>query len=435
MLALLALPALAATPQELHAAGLAASAAKDSATAAAKFTECAALDPAFAPCQWELGWVSWGRNDWTDVVQRWQRVKAAGGDQPGLAGYLAQAQAHVDALAKAKATPPAARPPLPAGFTLRVRAVGDLMIGSDFPAATFPPGGADHALDAVKDLLSDADLTFGNLEGPLCDGGTTTKCKPGENCYAFRTPTKYATTFRDAGFDVVSIANNHAEDFGPTCRKATMDALDAAGLAWSGTPGTVATNEVNGARIATIAFHTNPNSNFVNDAREVEALVKAASATHDLVFVSFHGGAEGSKAAHVPNGPEKFYSENRGDLRAFARTAVGAGADLVLGHGPHVWRGLELVDGHLVAYSMGNFATYGLFRLEGALGTSAVLEVTLGPDGRLVTGKLLPTLQANGGLPAPDPAGKVIPMVRDLSTTDFGATAPQIDDDGTIRPR
>jgi hypothetical protein len=157
--------------------------------------------------------------------------------------------------------------------------------------------------------------------------------------------------------------------------------------------------------------------------------------THDLVFVSFHGGAEGSKAAHVPNGPEKFYSENRGDLRAFARTAVGAGADLVLGHGPHVWRGLELVDGHLVAYSMGNFATYGLFRLEGALGTSAVLEVTLGPDGRLVTGKLLPTLQANGGLPAPDPAGKVIPMVRDLSTTDFGATAPQIDDDGTIRPR
>jgi poly-gamma-glutamate capsule biosynthesis protein CapA/YwtB (metallophosphatase superfamily) len=309
------------------------------------------------------------------------------------------------------------------------------MIGSDFPAPTFPPAGAEHALDAVKDLLADADLTFGNLEGPLCDGGTTTKCKPGENCYAFRTPTRFAATYRDAGFDLASIANNHAEDFGPSCRKQTMDALDGVGIAWSGTPGTVATREVNGAKVGMVAFHTNPNSNYVNDPREVEALVRAASATHDLVIVSFHGGAEGSKAGHVPRGGETFYGENRGDLRAFARTAIGAGADLVLGHGPHVWRGLELVDGHLVAYSLGNFATYGLFRLEGALGTSAVLEVTLGPDGRLVTGKLLPTLQANGGLPAPDPAAKVVGMVRDLSAADFPDTAPVIDTDGAIRPR
>jgi poly-gamma-glutamate capsule biosynthesis protein CapA/YwtB (metallophosphatase superfamily) len=431
---LLAASALAATPQELHAAGLAAAQAKDPSTAAAKFGECAALDPAFLPCQWELGWVAWAKSDWEQVVTRWRKVRDGGGDQAGLAGYLAQAEAHVAAIAAAKATT-GTRPPLPAGFTLRLRAVGDLMIGSDFPAPTFPPAGAEHALDAVKDLLADADLTFGNLEGPLCDGGTTTKCKPGENCYAFRTPTRFAATYRDAGFDLASIANNHAEDFGPSCRKQTMDALDGVGIAWSGTPGTVATREVNGAKVGMVAFHTNPNSNYVNDPREVEALVRAASATHDLVIVSFHGGAEGSKAGHVPRGGETFYGENRGDLRAFARTAIGAGADLVLGHGPHVWRGLELVDGHLVAYSLGNFATYGLFRLEGALGTSAVLEVTLGPDGRLVTGKLLPTLQANGGLPAPDPAAKVVGMVRDLSAADFPDTAPVIDTDGAIRPR
>lgn len=432
---LLALPAAADdTPAALHAAGLAAAQAKDPATAAATFAACAQLDPSFLPCQWELGWVAWAKNDWAGAAERWRRVRDGGDDPPGLAGYLALAEAHVAALAAARAAT-GSRPPLPPGFTLRLRAVGDLMIGSDFPSPTFPPAGAEHALDAVKDLLADADLTFGNVEGPLCDGGTTTKCKPGENCYAFRTPTRFAATFRDAGLDLASIANNHAEDFGLACREQTMAALAGAGIAWSGTPGTVATREVNGAKVGMVAFHTNPNSNYVNDPREVEALVRAAAATHDLVIVSFHGGAEGSKAGHVPRGGETFYGENRGDLRAFARTAVAAGADLVLGHGPHVWRGLEVVDGRLVAYSLGNFATYGLFRLDGPLGISAVLEVTLGPDGRFVAGKLLPTLQANGGIPAPDPAAAVVGIVRDLSAADFPETAPVIGADGSIRPR
>ncbi len=435
MFPVFAAAALAATPQELHQAGLAAAQAKDAATAGAKFAECAAVDPAFLPCQWELGWVSYARNDWAGAVERWRKVRDGGGQQDGLAGYLEQAEAHLSAVSAARAVASEPRAPLPEGFRLRLRAVGDVMIGSDFPTAVFPPAGLDHALDGVKDLLTDADLTFANLEGPLCDGGATNKCKEGENCYAFRTPTRAAATFRDAGIDVASIANNHAEDFGPVCRKQTMTALDGVGIAWSGTPGTVAVREVNGARVAMLAFHTNPNSNFVNDHAEVAALVKAAAATADLVIVSFHGGAEGGKAAHVPNGVEKFYSENRGDLRSFARTAVGAGADLVLGHGPHVWRGLELVDGHLVAYSMGNFATYGRFNLSGALGVSGVLEVTLGPDGRLVTGKLLPTLQTGAGVPASDPEGKVIPMVRDLSTADFADGAPVIEADGTFRPR
>lgn len=432
--ALLLSTARAASPQELHAQGLAAAQAKDGATAAARFAACAEADPSFLPCQWELGWVAWGRNDWAGAAERWRRVRDGGGDQPGLAGYLEQAEAHVAALAAAKVAP-AARPPLPDGFRLRLRAVGDLMIGSDFPSAAFPPAGLDHALDGVKDLLSDADLTFGNLEGPLCDGGSTNKCKDGENCYAFRTPTKAAPTYRDAGFDLLSIANNHAEDFGPACRQQTMKALDDAGIAWSGTPGSVAVREVNGARVAMVAFHTNPNSNYVNDLAEVAALVKGAAASADLVIVSFHGGAEGAKAAHVPSGVEKFYSENRGDLRSFARTAIGAGADLVLGHGPHVWRGLEVVDGHLVAYSMGNFATYGRFNLSGPLGISGVLEVTLGPDGKLVSGKLLPTAQTGAGIPGRDEAARVVPMVKELSEADFPGAAPVIETDGTFRPR
>ena len=432
---LLASLATAATPQELLAQGTAAVAAKDPVTARAAFQACVDQAPDDADCRWELGWVLWNDFDWTGVVDQWSRVEALDPTRKDLAIYLGQARAHVAVRELAAATPGTPRPPLPPGTTLRLRAVGDLMIGTDYPSPNFPPLGPEHELDEVADLLRDADLTFGNLEGPLCDGGTTEKCKPGENCYAFRTPTRYAPTFASAGLDLLSNANNHAEDFGPECRLQTEAAVTAAGMVVSGRPGTFALREVNGHQVAVVAFHTNPNSNFLNDDREVETLVRAARARADWVVVSFHGGAEGSKATHVPDHAEMFYDENRGHLRHFARVAVAAGADLVLGHGPHVWRGLELVDGHLVVYSMGNFATFGSFRLTGPMGFSGVLEVTLGPDGRLVSGRLLPTLQHDGGIPGPDPAGQVIAAVRELNAADFPQTAPTLTAEGTLLPR
>lgn len=432
--------ALAAdTPATLLAQGMAAQRSGDSALALTKYQACLTMDPANASCHWEIGWSYWTKNDWQQVVDHWRQVKALDPTRPDLAKHLPAAEAQLAAKTATQAAlssaPTSVRPALPAGKTIRIRAVGDLMIGSDFPEALFPPDDAIHLFDGVKDWLADAQVTFGNLEGPLCDGGTTEKCKPGQNCYAFRSPTRFAKIYDDVGFDLVSTANNHAEDFGVECRLQTEKALDGVGIGYSGRPGTTASITVDGVKIGLIGFHTSNNSHNVNDHETAAALVKTLAASNDIVIASFHGGAEGSKAQHVPVGEEMFYNENRGDLRTFARVLVGAGADVVLGHGPHVLRGMEVVDGHLVVYSMGNFATYGRFNLTGPMGITEVLEVTLGSDGKFVSGKILAAKQEGDGIPVKDPTGEAIGLLRSLSQADFPDTAPVIAQDGTFAPR
>jgi len=170
----------------------------------------------------------------------------------------------------------------------------------------------------------------------------------------------------------------------------------------------------------------------VNDHEKAALLVKAVDKEHDLVVVSFHGGAEGSKALHVPDGREKFYGEDRGHLREFTHIVVDAGADLVLGHGPHVLRGMEVYNDRLIAYSLGNFATYGRFNLSGNLGVGAVLEVVMDADGRFVTGKVLPTKQEGEGVAVQDAGGKAIDLIRMLSADDFPGTAVKVAQDGGL---
>lgn len=406
------------------------------------YTACLSKDPERVECHWEIGWSYWTRADWSAVVEHWETVERLDPEHPEVEKWLPTAR---DNLAQDKrlqaellSAPASARPPLPEGKSVRLRLVGDIMIGTTSPHPThyLPPNdGADY-FSAVEPLLRDADVTFGNLEGPLCDVTTrAAKCTGTAPCYAFKQPTRYAALLDNAGLDLISIANNHMMDFEATCRNQTTAALDAAGLAWSGPPGSIATVEHDGVRIAMVAFHTARHSNYINDHDNARLLVKLADKTHDLVIVSFHGGAEGSKALHVPDKMEIFYGEKRGHLRRFARAVIGAGADLVVGHGPHVLRGMEVVDGRLVAYSLGNFATYGRFNLSGHLGTSAVLEVELDHEGKLVRGKLLPVVQKGSGVPEPDPEGKSIALVRDLTRTDFPQTGPVIAQDGTFAPR
>jgi hypothetical protein len=437
MITWIAAAALAQTPQLLLEQGMAAQRSGNAPLALAKYQECLKLDPSYVGCHWEIGWTYWTKNEWPQVIEHWRQVKALDPAHTEVNKHLPNAEAQQQArqaTEKAlKSAPATVRAPVPAGKTLRLRAVGDLMIGSDFPEpAVMPPQDGATMFAGVKDWLTDADFTFGNLEGPLCDGGTTNKCKPGQNCYAFRTPTSYTRLYDEAGFDMMSIANNHAEDFGVECRLETEKALDGVGIVHSGRPGTTATLEAAGFKVGMIGFHTSRNSNYINDHETAAALVQALAKTHDIVIVSFHGGAEGSKASHVPDGPELFYGEDRGDLRKFARVVIGAGADLVLGHGPHVLRGMEVVDDRLVVYSLGNFATYGRFNLSGPMGLTTVLEVTLDHEGKLVSGKILPGKQLDKGIPAKDPTGEAIGVLRTLSQEDFGTTAPVIAQDGTF---
>jgi hypothetical protein len=333
------------------------------------------------------------------------------------------------------AAPSAERARTPVTFA----AVGDVMLGSSFPDETgglLPPDDGARLLDEVAPILRAADVAFGNLEGPLADSGTSEKCarsKPGR-CYAFRVPTRYGRYLADAGFDVMSVANNHAGDFGEAGRVSTRAALDALGIRYAGAPGEVARLEVRGTRIALVAFSTSSGTNDLRDIDEAVRIVKSAREGADLLVVSFHGGAEGADRQHVPRGHEEFLGEDRGDVRAFAHAVVDAGADLVLGHGPHVVRAMEVYRGRLVAYSLGNFATYGAFNLAGPNGLSLVLEARLAPDGTFLGGRVHPARQEKPGGPHLDPAGSVVPVLRRLSEEDFDGSAVRVGDDGALAP-
>lgn len=421
-------------------AGLAALKAKRADEAVAAFTRCLAADPALLECRWQLGWAYWIKNDWEGVVREWDTLARVAPTYESVATQLpaARGQLEVRRLASAARSSAATSyaSTAPAGATVRLRAVGDLMIGTAFPEGALPPNGGADTFTAVKPLLADADVTFGNLEGPLCDlDAPSQKCKPDAtpgSCYAFRSPTAYARWYDEAGFDVVSTANNHAVDFGEVCRAQTEAALEKAGILYSGRPGTVARWETNGLKMALIGFHTSSSGHLLTDTPTAVALVKGLTAAADIVIVSFHGGAEGSKAIHVPVGTETFYGEDRGDLRLFTHAVIDAGADLVLGHGPHVLRAMELYKGRLIAYSLGNFATYGRFNLSGNQGIGAILEVQLARDGAITAGRILGTRQEGQGVPVPDPANAAADLIRVLGQEDFPGTAVPIAQDGTL---
>jgi len=433
--------ALAGPVDDALEAGMAAQRSGEVAAAKRHYLRCLELDPDQLDCHWEIGWSYWTEGDWEMVVRHWSRVEELAPDHPEVGRHLPTARGHLDSLrrirAEAEGSPATVRAPLPDGKTIRIRAVGDIMMGTDYPHPTayLPPADGAELLAGVRDWLVDADVSFGNLEGPLCDGGTTDKCSPGENCFAFRTPTRYGRYLADAGFDLLSTANNHGSDFGESCRLETERTLDELGIAYSGRPGTIATVEHDGIRVGMIGFHSSRSGHHLNDHETAAALVRSVDRHHDLVIVSFHGGAEGSKALHVPDEMETFYGEKRGHLRQFAATVVAAGADLVLGHGPHVPRGMEVVDGHLVAYSLGNFATYGRFGLSGHLSTSLVLEAVLDHRGHLVSGRIFPVRLQGKGVPMPDPEDTAIDLIRSLSEEDFPSTSPTIARDRTLVPR
>jgi poly-gamma-glutamate capsule biosynthesis protein CapA/YwtB (metallophosphatase superfamily) len=320
--------------------------------------------------------------------------------------------------------------------TLRIRAVGTVMPGTDYPSEEhLPPNDGRDYFDEVRALLSDADLTFANLEAALCDSGETWKSRYRKQAYAFRTPRRYGRYLKDGGIDLVSIANNHARDFGEDGLVSTTSLLDSLGIAWSGPVGTYASLERNGLRVGMIAFHTACHSNYMNDLETAERLVRRVDAGHDVVLISFHGGAEGNEALHVPNEREFFCDEDRGHVRLFARRMVDAGADLVLGHGPHVPRGMETYRNRLIAYSLGNFATYGRFCLKGARGTGLVLEAILDDEGCFIEGRILPTRQIDRGIPIRDHQGRATALVRKLSIEDFLDTSVLISRNGRILER
>jgi poly-gamma-glutamate capsule biosynthesis protein CapA/YwtB (metallophosphatase superfamily) len=307
---------------------------------------------------------------------------------------------------------------------ISIAAVGDIMMGSCYPEPNLPPDDGRRLFDDCREILSSADLAFGNLEGPLCDQGSPAKISRSGRAYVFRTPSCYAALLAEAGFDVMSLANNHANDFGPPGAASTRAALDQQGIRYSGKDGSLAVFDLGGTSAALVALAAGgPPRSVVHPAGALKEIDSLAGA-YDLLIVSVHGGAEGKTALHIRPGPESYLNEPRGDLISFARQAIDRGADLVIGHGPHVPRALEVYRDRLIAYSLGNFCTYGGMNLSGESGLAPLLWAELAPDGRLLDFRIHSFIQHRPGGPAADPLDRAARLMEQLSREDFPHSHP-----------
>jgi hypothetical protein len=391
-------------------------------------------DPASVEGWWELGWARWSARDPAGASTCWAEVERRDPGHDGLDVWPNAAR--VRARLATIEVPTEAPPVEPDARRISFVAGGDTMMGSDLRkgAAGLAPGDGDVLFDDVRAVLQGADVAFLNLEGPLADDLPSSKCGPGSSsCYAFRTPTRYAGALQRAGIDLASLANNHAFDVGPAGQASSMAALDAVGIAHAGRWGDVAKVEREGVKIAMVAAHSGVCCLNVNDIRELQAAVADADRDADLVVFSFHGGKEGAGARHVPGEVEVAWGERRGDVKALAHAVIDAGADLVLGHGPHVLRAMEVYRGRLVAYSLGNFMGYRQFGTAGGYGGRTVLlEAELAGNGVLVSARLHPLALDGDSVPRPDPGKDGLQHVRELSAADFPRTGVKVADDGTL---
>lgn len=314
----------------------------------------------------------------------------------------------------AAATPAAAR------GSLTLAWVGDMAFDA---TRGLPPQGPAGALRPASGPLRDADLALGNLEGTLSRSGPS-KCRvPRRSCFAFRAPPAYAEALAATGFDAVNLANNHAHDYGAVGLAQTVAALRGAGVGDVGRAGMVTRLRVRGHHVALVGLAPYRWASPLLDLPAAGRLIARARRQAPIVVVLMHAGAEGADRLHTPRGAERSYGEDRGRTRAVAHNAIRAGADLVLGSGPHVVRGVERYRGRLIAYSLGNFAGYRTFSTQGVLAQSGILTVRLGGDGTPRRAAWWSTLLDARGLPRPDATGRSGHLVRTLSRQDFGASA------------
>ncbi|MCX7636241.1 MAG: CapA family protein [Cyclobacteriaceae bacterium] len=317
---------------------------------------------------------------------------------------------------------------------ISVIGVGDIMMGSSYPKPMLPPDDGKWLMHEVADVLRNADVTIGNLEGTLLDeDGTPKTCRDPNVCYVFKSPTRYVKNLVDAGFDAMSLANNHAGDFGDAGRKSSMKTLEEAGIVHAGQLQQKTVVFVrNGIRFGFVAFAPNSNCVPLNDLEGARKLVAHLDSISDIVIVSFHGGAEGPQHEHVPRKAEMFHGENRGDVYAFAHAVIDAGADIVFGHGPHVVRAVELYKGRFIAYSLGNFCTYGGINVSGINGLAPIVKVIVASDGSFLRGNIFSAFQVARDRVKPDPDHRAAKRIAELTKKDFPETPLHIDEKGNI---
>jgi poly-gamma-glutamate capsule biosynthesis protein CapA/YwtB (metallophosphatase superfamily) len=319
--------------------------------------------------------------------------------------------------------------------TLQIIGVGDMMLGTNYPSSSYlPPNDGKDILAPVKHILENADLTFGNMEGVILTGeGKVKSCSDPKVCYAFKSPDHYINYFAEAGFDVLSIANNHVGDFGDIGRKNTVEQLNKTDIKYAGLlayPFT--TFEKQGIKYGFCAFAPNNGTISINDKENAIKIVQHLDSISDIVIVSFHGGAEGPGHRNITRKEEIFLGENRGSPYEFSRVVIDAGADIVFGHGPHVTRAIDLYKNRFIAYSLGNFCTYGRFNLKGSTGIAPIVKVAVNRKGEFISAQIFSIQQLGEGGPTPDEENGALKEIIELTQTDLPECGLLIGMDGKV---
>ncbi|MFI5926243.1 CapA family protein [Micromonospora sp. NPDC051543] len=317
------------------------------------------------------------------------------------------------------------------GGSISLSATGDIIMGN--APGRLPAAGGKGFFDSVTGALK-ADLVMGNLEEPLTVDTGAGKCAANSTrCFQFRAPPEYAAHLRDAGFRVLNQANNHGYDYGPKGYQNTQKALEKYDLEHTGAPDEITVVDVKGVKVAVAGFSSYVWSNSLVDIAKAKTVVAKAATLADVVVVQVHMGGEGADKTRVKPGTELFLGENRGDPVKFSHAMIDAGADLIVGHGPHVLRGMEFYKGRLIAYSLGNFAGGGnSLSNAGRLGWGGVLKVSLKPDGSWSGGSFTSTYMNSAGKPTMDPDDRGRGLVTELSRTDFPSSGARLDGQGRI---
>ena len=319
--------------------------------------------------------------------------------------------------------------------TISIIGVGDMMLGTNFPEPRYLPLDTGRSLlNGVAGILSSADLAFGNLEGVILDeGGTPKNCRNPKRCYAFRMPEVVSQHLASAGFDVLSVANNHSGDFGEEGREGTATALGKVGIEFAGFQSHPYTIFKKGEIVyGFAAFSPNKGTMLLHDLDTAQSIVQMLDSQCDIVIVSFHGGAEGKEHQNVTRETEFFHGEDRGNVYAFSHAMVDAGADVIFGHGPHVVRAVEIYQQRLIAYSLGNFCTYARFNLQGENGLAPLIQANVDHKGRFIDGHIYSAIQSGLGIPVMDNQHRAVRKIEQLTQKDFPEGVISFADSGRI---
>ena len=289
--------------------------------------------------------------------------------------------------------------------TTRLLVGGDVLLSPTTAPVGLP---IQKGLSHLRELTRRVNIASANLEGPLDNGTLPIKTCLSEHCHSFGQPLDAAQWMALAGFNALSVNNNHSMDRGTQGRHFTRKTLAENNVAPIWEEATYFPEQ----RMAMLAFSTNRGP---YDARNTQPIVDAIGELSKdwRVWVHIHAGAEGEHAQRIPCARETYLGEDRGDVVSMGRQMVDAGASVITMHGPHVPRAMELYKNRLIAYSLGNGLTAPGIGIHGNAGLSPWLELSIHDDGQYQSHRVHWFRQdrKHGLVPIEDP-GKM-PLLQD----------------------